>query len=526
MKRIRKYHKWPSLIIGLFLILFAASGIVMNHRNWFSGVNFPRQLMPPDYYYRNWNLAAVKGNVPLDNNNQLIYGNIGIWKTDKDFSSFSDFNAGFGSGMDQRKVFTLLHSEAGNLYAGMLFGLYFYNEGIKKWEQIALPEESPRVVKIAQYGENLLILTRSHLYTFPDRGSQTADATEIPVPRAGDDDGKAGLFRTLWIIHSGELMGLPGKILVDLVGLSLIFIVLSGYYYTFLPSLARRSGERLRKKLRKINRFSINWHNNLGIYGILFLTITTITGMFLRPPLLIPVAYARVNPIPGYVLDHSNRWHDKFRDMVSDPASGELILSTSEGFYRFVPGKDTIAHPYGVQPEVSVMGITAFQALNDSSFIVGSFSGIYQWFPHRDLVLNYITGLPAVSSGRGNPFGSVAVAGVINQAGRPVAMLDYNAGWIPLVKDIKKPEMPGFIAKLPVSLWNLALEVHTGRIFSVILGDFYILYVPLMGLTTLLILITGVWIWLKIKRKKSNKKIQEGQNHENHKAAPGPQSPL
>ncbi|MCO5258396.1 MAG: hypothetical protein M9926_16740, partial [Lentimicrobium sp.] len=277
---------------------------------------------------------------------------------------------------------------------------------------------------------------------------------------------------------------------------------------------------------RKINRFSINWHNNLGIYGILFLTITSITGMFLRPPLLIPVAYARVNPIPGSVLDHSNRWHDKFRDMVSDPASGELILSTSEGFYRFVPGKDTIAHPYGVQPEVSVMGITAFQALNDSSFIVGSFSGIYQWFPHRDLVLNYITGLPAVSSGRGNPFGSVAVAGVINQAGRPVAMLDYNAGWIPLVKDIKKPEMPGFIAKLPVSLWNLALEVHTGRIFSVILGDFYILYVPLMGLTTLLILITGVWIWLKIKRKKSNKKIPEGQNHENHKAAPGPQSPL
>lgn len=168
-----------------------------------------------------------------------------------------------------------------------------------------------------------------------------------------------GLFRTLWIIHSGELLGLPGKILVDLVGLVLIFIVLSGYFYTFLPSITKRAGEKLKSRLKKINRISIQWHNKIGYYGIIIFIITTLTGMFLRPPLLIPIAYTRVNPIPGTILMHHNPWHDRLRDMVSD-SSGNIIISTSEGFYRFAPDKDSLSIPLPVQPEVSVMGITAF----------------------------------------------------------------------------------------------------------------------------------------------------------------------
>jgi len=78
--------------------------------------------------------------------------------------------------------------------------------------------------------------------------------------------------------------------------------------------------------------------------------------------------------------------------------------------------------------------------------------------------------------------------------------------------------MPAEIRKLPVSLWNLSLEVHTGRIFSVILGDFYILYVPLLGITTLVILISGILLWWKM-RKKKNKKQTEGVSNENRQTA-------
>jgi uncharacterized iron-regulated membrane protein len=60
-----------------------------------------------------------------------------------------------------------------------------------------------------------------------------------------------------------------------------------------------------------------------------------------------------------------------------------------------------------------------------------------------------------------------------------------------------------------MSLWNLALEIHTGRIFENLFGLFYILYVPLTGLALLLVLISGFFIWWlaykKIKPLKHNK---------------------
>jgi uncharacterized iron-regulated membrane protein len=65
--------------------------------------------------------------------------------------------------------------------------------------------------------------------------------------------------------------------------------------------------------------------------------------------------------------------------------------------------------------------------------------------------------------------------------------------------------MPEKIAGQPISLWNTALEIHTGRIFQSILGDFYILIVPLTGLSLLFILISGFVVWFKLFRKNSKK---------------------
>ncbi len=509
MKTLRKYHKWPSLFIGFFLLLFALSGIVMNHRDWASSLNFPRQWLPSVYHYNNWNLAALKGDIELNDSTMLVYGNIGIYKTDKKFTQYTDFNSGLGDGMDDRKVFTMLQTTSGQLFAGTLFGLQRYDLSSKSWVKTKLPEKAARVVKITQSGDTIYVLTRSHLYAFSDGVHGWDKLLEVSIPKAADDDEKAGLFRTLWIIHSGELLGLPGKIVVDLLGLIVIFITLSGFYYTLVPSLAKRSGDSVKKKLKRVNRFSINWHNKLGVYALIFLLVTVVSGMFLRPPLLIPIAYTRVNPIPGSILDHANPWHDKLRDMLIDSASGKIILSSSEGFYGFTPGSSKISEPFNVQPEVSVMGITVFEHLGKDEMLVGSFSGLYRWNIKEKAVFDYITGLSAQTGSRGNPFGAVAVSGIIKEKENPIAMIDYAAGWMPLHQSRLKSEMPAFIRELPISLWNLSLEVHTGRIFSVILGDFYILYVPLMGLTTLLVLITGIWMWLKMRKKPKHRKTEK-----------------
>ena len=55
----------------------------------------------------------------------------------------------------------------------------------------------------------------------------------------------------------------------------------------------------------------------------------------------------------------------------------------------------------------------------------------------------------------------------------------------------------------PISLWNTALEVHTGRIFEPALGPFYILVVPLAGLAMLVILVSGLMAWWLARRKKA-----------------------
>jgi hypothetical protein len=58
------------------------------------------------------------------------------------------------------------------------------------------------------------------------------------------------------------------------------------------------------------------------------------------------------------------------------------------------------------------------------------------------------------------------------------------------------------LAKSPISLWNAALEVHTGRIFEHLIGPFYFLYVPLIGITLLVVLISGLLIWWMGYRKR------------------------
>lgn len=506
MKTLRKYHKWPSLVIGVFLILFSLSGIILNHRQFFSQVNVSRNLMPPVYRYNNWNLAAVKGNIDLANNRQLIYGNIGIWETDSTFSRFTDFNQGFKKGIDHRKVFTMLQTNDKRLYAGTLFGLYQFNDEEKLWQKLELPEKNPRVVKLEEHDNLVYIMTRDHIYTMANGSQWEFRQFLLPVPEGAD--GKAGLFITLWMLHSGELLGLAGKLIVDLVGITLIFISLSGFYYTLLPKFAKRTSKNLRLKLHRINRTYINWHTKIGVYGILILIVTIISGMFLRPPLLIPIANSRVSPIPGTMLDNVNHWQDKLRDFVIDSANNLMIFSTSEGLFETGLAGENICRPFRVQPPVSVMGITAFEKMEDGGFLVGSFSGLYQWYPDKETVINQVTGETVTQISQGNPFGATAVSGIIQSNSELLAYIDYDAGWIPLKRGTSVPFMPVEISKSPVSLWNVGLEVHTGRIFSVFLGDFYILYVPLMGLTTLLILVTGFIMWYKTNARKRKKKIQ------------------
>lgn len=265
LKWFKKYHKYLSLIFIFFIFLFSISGIVLNHRELFSAVDVNRKCIPAMYRYNNWNLAAVKSQLKLADNSLLVYGNIGVWKTDSSYKTFSDFNNGFSAGIDNRKIFSLIQTTNQRLLAGTLFGLYEYKAG---WQKLELPVKEERIVKILEKGDSLLVMTRSNLL-LANTTSANLVFRKINIPAGEDYDNKVSLFKTLWIIHSGEIYGMAGRLLIDAVGLVFIIITLTGFFYWMAPHLLKRVKESSKNGIKRVNKFSLKWHNRLGSWAIL-----------------------------------------------------------------------------------------------------------------------------------------------------------------------------------------------------------------------------------------------------------------
>jgi hypothetical protein len=378
-----------------------------------------------------------------------------------------------------------------------------------------LPVPEKRIVKVIQKGDTLLVLTRSNLL-MAQGSERPLRFAVIDVPVASDDDGNAGLFRTLWVIHSGEIYGMAGKLLVDFVGGVFILLCVTGLIWFFVPFTLKRLKETTKIKVRRFNRASLRWHNVFGSWLLPVLLLTTFTGMFLRPPLLIPIAGTRVGKIPFSELDSPNPWHDRFRDIVYDSIRHRYIIATSEGIYSADRTFRNRLTPFVHQPPVSVMGINVFYEYDADTYLVGSFSGIYRWNPVSGEITDHFTGLPYREAGlRSAPFGGLSVSGYLCPAKGKEYIFDYAGGIIGVgqtpTPEVKMP--PEVIAKSPISLWNTALEIHTGRIFEPLMGPLYILVVPLIGFLTVVILITGFLSWWLARRRKI-RAAEEGRQKE------------
>ncbi len=492
----KKYHRWVSIVLTVFILLFAISGIILNHRELFSGFDVNRNYLPDNYRYNDWNNAGVAGTTIIGSDSVLIYGNIGIWLTDTLCSEFTDFNNGFPGGIDNRKISKIYLSEKYGIFAGTLFGLYHYNNSANLWTKLELPVLNQRIVDIAEKGDTLLVLSRSYLLTSMD--GINFIKTRLPEPE--DFDNKAGLFKTLWIIHSGEIWGLPGKLLVDAIGLVFIFLSITGLLYFIIPFSSKRNRRRKRSNAvnNKVRRFSLKWHNKIGWITLILLIITTVTGMFLRPPLLAAIAYSKVGKIPYTELDSPNPWFDKLRRIMFIEESNTYLVATLDGIYYSDDNfKSSLKKIYG-QPPLSVMGVTAFELVDNNTILVGSFEGLFLWNLKTGLKLDYIKKAPIKKKKRGGPpLGDFLITGYSNHFYGGEVFFDFNIGGRNInTGKIFKP-MPEEIANMPMSLWNVALEVHTARMYSPVFGKFYILFIPLSGLLILFILISGFVVWWK-----------------------------
>ncbi|MDD4108493.1 MAG: PepSY-associated TM helix domain-containing protein, partial [Prolixibacteraceae bacterium] len=368
------------------------------------------------------------------------------------------------------------------------------------WKKVDLPVKHGRIADINLKEDTLLVLTRHFLLKSAD--GKNFETAVIPEPVGYEH--KTGLFNTLWELHSGELAGLTGKLIVDLLGLVTILLSVTGLLYFIFPVILKRVRRAKKPVTPFIGAIKINlrWHIVVGYIFVVFLVINTLAGIHLRPPLLIPVAGKKVGIIPGTHLDSPNPWFDKLRRVEWNESINSYIFSTSEGFFFAGEELKRPLRPAVPQPPVSIMGLNVFKKISDTEYITGSFTGIYLWNTGTNRIYDFFTGEPYhKSEGMSSPVGRNMAAGIV-EAGSNTWWFDYNRGAMPLT-GVTFPGMPaGILDDSPVSLWNVALEVHTGRIFEHITGPFYILYVPLSGLCLIMVLISGFFIWWKSVRKK------------------------
>jgi hypothetical protein len=498
---LKKYHKWLSIIFAILIIAFAISGIILNHREGFSSIDINRKYLPQEYKYKNWNNAAITGSLRINPDSVLIYGNIGIWLTDTNFNKYTDFNRGFPQGIDNRKIAKIIKLSSGEIYAGSYFGLFKFDRTSKKWKQIDLHIPEQRIVDLMEKENKLFVLTRSQLLT--TNSNSNFEIINIPPPE--NYDNKIGLFKTLWVIHSGEVYGFIGKLIVDLVAIIFIFLTITGIiiFINKYRIKARKKTKKTNVNIIKTNRWNLKWHNKIGWTTVILLIITTSTGIFLRPPLLAIIGNTRVEKIRFTELDSPNPWFDILRRITYNETDKIYIISTMDAFYYSDDEFATSLKIFPNQPPASVMGVTVLEKFHESTYLVGSFEGLFLWNYRNGMVFDYIKKQPwQAPKTVGAPIGDFKISGFSKDFQNQEIIFEYGMGAINLASPLLPSPMTNEIIEAsPMSLWNFSLEVHTARIYQPIFGVFYILIIPISGLAILFILISGTIVWYKRHRK-------------------------
>ena len=477
----KKQHKVGGLTLCAFMLVFAVSGLILNHRHTYSRMDLSRGSLPEAYQFKNWNNGLLRGTVSLNDSATLIFGTGGLWlRTGK---AVSDFNQGLPQWADFRTIKNVVQLPDSNLVAAGQYGVYTRALHGNSWQELRSIRLQPheRISDLANLGDSLLVITRDRiLLSLPPYTT----ATEMPLAPPEGYSGKVNLFRVVWLLHSGNLFGLPGRVLVDLVAIATIVLCLSGFLYWLLPKWVKRKARQRLKAIRttKAIKWSFKSHRSIGVWGFVLFLIVVLSGWCLRPPLLIPLALNDVPGIKGTAATPDTPWADKLRTIRFDSAHSDWILSTSDGFYSLSQSLQGTPKQLKSAPRVSVMGVTVMEKNADGEWIIGSLSGLTRWNRQQNTIHDYFTG-ELIDNKPKAPFGSHPVAGFSTHFGSEPVIAEYYNG-TPLI------DQPDELRQLPMSVWQLALEFHTGRFYN-LFGTAPLIWIFLAGCVVLWVLISG-----------------------------------
>jgi hypothetical protein len=511
----RWVHRYLGLALFHYLILEGVTGVLLNHPALISPFSVPRWMVPPSYRIVNWNRGSLRTIVFSERDPSLgfLAGTEGVWKTTDGGVTFQPMASGYPRSRAYRRTNHVLLLEdvaPAQLLAGTRNGLYACSLEEGEWRQVALGEGTEHVRKILRVEERIVVVTDSLAYesSLPtSAGTLQFRPVHLARAESGEDGQEEGirLVTLMFALHGGEVWGLPGRLLIDAVGLALVFLSVSAIYIWYFPRARRwfsrgpANAGRAQTTKRRIYQWSYKYHLDVGVWATVFLIVIAGTALFMPPSPLVLLALRTTIPRPywpGPLPD--DPWHESIGNAAYDRTRNEILIESKRAVWR---GPADFSGPLAKDESrlpIGAMGTNVMEVDDDGVLLIGSFSGLYECPPDGGPVIDLSTGKPRDPASSRGHFGRLPAVGYFETSTgeRFVATHKQGITGIAGARLNGRFQMPdAMVQGYRMPLWSFLFEVHNGRIFRDLIGSSYILISALGALSLLMISFTGLYDW-------------------------------
>ena len=468
------------------------SGIILNHPKLISRFNTPAWLIPSPYDVHYWNQGTLRKGLYI-NDNRVIFGGLrGIWESCNGGRSFSDFNQGLSPDLFYRKTNDMFFDhETHILLAATDGGLFQRKENESTWQKVPLnPGVASPVKRILYTGAEFVVITNSEFFK-----AEHPSGPFLPITLKRPDSG-VELIKVFFDLHDGKIWGLPGKLLFDLTGLVLFFLCVSAFLIWIFPGLKQSKGQSWHDRIKKVFKFCFKYHLKWSIWFGLPLIIIGTTGIFMRPPLLVLLVGNSLSrtfypgPIPR------NPWYQKIKNATYSKSTHKLIVE-ADSLWSGDLNTDDPMQLLNWDAPVHVMGTTVFEECQPGQFLLGSFSGLLDFWPKDNRSIDHLNGKVVHERSRVRP-SDFLVTGYFSLPDGREFIASHHKGLVEITHEGLIPikdnfDMPPGIDSVP--LWDFLFELHNGRIFSKWIGIWSKLLVPAASILYVILSLTGFYDW-------------------------------
>ncbi len=490
----RFLHKWLGLISIIYIILMALSGIIANHPRLTDGITFKCSSPEKRVDYENWNRGSARCVVytGTDSESAFLGGRQGIWKISRNGDQIEPFMRNYPSSPMARDVWDLYFDEPSErLFAATGNGIYFYDFVSDKHGWQPCSGISSSVKNIFSIRGRIAAVSDSLFYLNSSESSTSFEGLFLPdLPELKEHS--EGTLNDLFLnIHTGEIIGLRGKLLVDFLGILIIVLSVTAVFIWHIPfrfKNKKRRGRPASASEKAMYRSSYKIHSGIGSKFILPLFIVVLAAFLIFLPipswqkhLFEPVSFSTDD-----LLD-SNPWKRQISGALYDPLQQKIIFLVKNGLVSCDVGEDYEIGEPDFFSDFSVMqaGLFVYDPLS-KAYMIGGFEGLFRYYPEYDRA-------EAVKSVNGK------ISHLCGYMKTPEGSEYYFNNYKGLRRintvsdDWSLPDMPGAINnEAVVSLSEIASEFHSGRIYQPVFGRAWWLPSFICSLVLLLLMISGV----------------------------------